>query len=79
MADLNSEHRDEIIARATRQAEWALSTQAIPAGVSRGPGVPSLPGTGQAAVFATGYSGGVTVVPFMLDLSVLDGTDKLAE
>ena len=78
MADLNAEHREAIIARATRQAEWALSSQAIPSGVSRGPGVPSLPGTGQAAIFATGYDGTNTVVPFMLDLSVLDGSDKLA-
>ena len=30
-----------------------------------------------AADFATGYSGGVTIVPFTFDLSAFDGSDVL--
>lgn len=71
--------RDMLRREAQWAAERALSARAIPATVTmqRGPDAGGF-GVGQLAQFATGYSAGVTVVPFMLDFSLLDGDDLLA-
>lgn len=79
MADRLGELRDVIIRTAEREAERALSRQAVPSAVNgMGGAFPAVPGLARMTQFATGYDGTDTLIPFMLDLSLLDGPDLLA-
>ena len=82
MADRLSELKEELIRTALRQVERTLAQRAIPLAQGLplvGPGRTVAAEAGTTGEFLTGYDGSVTVMPFMLNYSLLGGTDVLTQ
>jgi hypothetical protein len=82
MADYVSELRQALLRAADRAVGVTIARRGIPLAPQTRQGGQGL-GRNEIettfSTFATGYDGSLTVVPFMLDVSVLDGSDKLVD
>jgi hypothetical protein len=80
MADLLKEHKDALIRAAESAVDRVLASrglQARPRLTAAGDRLGAAANAEPFETFVTGYDGSETTMPFMLDVSVLDGDDLL--
>ncbi len=77
MSDALSELKNAIIGAVDQGFRAGIAERGFTVAAPQLIGTPSHNTPAQFDTFATGYSGGLTVMPFMLDYSALDGGDVL--